>query len=814
MRSFLEDMGFGWRLLRKRPHSAAAAVIALALGMGACIAVFSVVNAVILRPLPYGDPGRVAIVWGRFAARGDADSWLSPPEAEDLRRQAASFERVAALRDVSPTLTGDGGPERLLAVAASADLFDTLRVRPALGRPFGAEEDRVGAPRVVLLGDGLWRRRFGADPAVVGRTVTLDAEPYEVIGVLPGSFEIPPPSSVFPSRIDAVLPLAPSDSAESLLNRDLRYLHVLARLRDGATFESAGDELRALGAAWQELDPAAYPPESGWGLSVWPLHDYLLRHVRTPLLVLLAAAFLVLLVACANVANLVLARSMARETEIAMRLAVGARPARVVRQLLTESLVLALLSAGLGTFVAAVAVDAILALGPGDIPRVSGASIDGAALLFALLLAVLITGLFGLAPAIETVRVPLASILSDGSKGVSLPRARARVHDALVVLEIALGVALLSAAGLMLRSATLLERADVGFEARNRLTFRVDMSPESYEDGASRARFLDGLSAELAGLPGVRAVGAVTELPLSGAVLSSGFDAFGRPPAADGPVKADLRGVTGDYFGAMGIPVAEGRAFAPEDRAGSTPVALVDAALARRLWPGESAVGKQLKWIRSEAPIEVVGVVGSVRHAGVDEPPAPTVYRPYAQYARSAHTYFAVELWPGARGVAEAIRPAVLAIDRDQPVSEMATMDDLVRRSLRHTRLITALLVLFAAVALVLAPVGVYGILSFTVGLRARELGIRLALGARPADILKLVLGRALLLAVLGVIAGLGLAAGLGRAMERLVYGVGASDAPTLLAASGVLLVAAMAAAYLPARRAMRADPGEAVRAG
>jgi putative ABC transport system permease protein len=815
MRGIVQDLRYAVRTLRRTPGFTAAAIAALALGIGAATAVWSVVQAVLLAPLPFPAADRLALVWSRSDEA--PETWLSLPEIEDLRRGTA-FAGVAALRDWTFNLTGGGEPEEVAAAAVSADLFPLLGVAPALGRAFLPEEDRAGAGRVALLSDELWRRRFAADPAVLGRRLDLDGEGHTVVGVLPAGFRIPPPSSVFPARVDVWVPLDPVLFDPVLRRRDVHHLHALGRLAAGATVEGARAEVAALGRRLAREHPEAYAAP-GWGLAVEPLREQVVRGARPALLLLSGAVALLLLLVCANVAHLILARNATRAREIAVRAALGAGRGRLARQLLTESLALALAGGALGVLLASAAVDLLAAHGPGDLPRLGEAAVDGRVLAFALAASLATAAIFGLGPALRGAALSgagSAGSAGDGlraaGRGVSAGPRIARARDLLAVSQIALALVLLAGSGLLAKSFLALRAAPSGFAPAGVLTLRLSLPATRYPGAGDRPAFFAELERRLAALPGVRAAGAVSHLPLSGTVLGSGFVAEGGP-AAGTEVAADLRGTTPGYFAAMGIPLVRGRGFRDADGPEAPPVAVVDETLAGRLWPGEDPVGKRLRWIRSDVPLQVVGVARSVRHVGLGVPPEPTVYRPYAQYARATALFVAVRGNGSAESLAEEVRAAVRALDPGQPVADLRGMESRVEESLGRPRFQALLLGGFAAAALLLAAVGLYGVISYSVAQRTHEIGVRMALGATPGTVRRMVVGRGAAITAAGLAAGLLLALGLARLLAGLLYGVAATDPATYAAVVLLLGAVALLATWLPARRATRVDPLAALNA-
>jgi putative ABC transport system permease protein len=807
-----QDLRYGIRLLFKSPAFTVAAVLAIGLSIGTVTTIFSAVNAVLLRPLPYANPDQVMIIWARFEARGADDTWLSPPEVQDFRQQATHFTGFAALTDLTLNMTGEGEPEQLQVVGASANLFPLLGVRMAQGRAFMPEEDQEGAGKAAILSHSFWQRRFGGDRGVVGKALTLDGGSYTVVGILPADFTIPPPSSVFPGRVDLYVPFNGAVAKSAAQSRDVRNVHVLARLKPGSTAEQAQAEMSTIATRLQQAYPEAYPANSGWRLTATPFHEYIVRGSREALLILLGAGIFVMLISCINIANLLLARAVAREKEFAVRLSLGASQFKVVRQLLTESLLLAFIGGALGVALAFWGIGALVSLSPGDIPRLGDTRIDGWTLLFTGLVLVVTALLSGLAPAWQSTRVDVGKSLKDSARASTSGGTRHRLRAALMVGQVALVLVLLIGMGLLIKTFLHLQNERTGFAQDNVLTMRLPLSQTYYAKPADRANFIERVTRQLEETPGVLAVGAVSHLPMSGAVFSSRFEAVGESlRQGEPPLPADLRGVTPGYFKALGVALIQGRTFADTDKADAPPVAVIDETLAKRFWPDGNAVGKRIKWIRSETPLEVVGVVGAIKHVGLAEPAHETVYFPYMQYPRSPSMSFTVRSSGDPLALAGTVRGRVWALDPNQPVSDVSPMSALVWKSIARQRLNMVLLSIFAAVALVLAVVGIYGMVSYVVVQRNREIGIRMALGAPPYNIFRLILGQAMVLALVGIGLGLLLSFALTQLMASLLFGVNATDPLTFLSLTLFLMAIIIVASFFPARRAMQVSPVVAI---
>ena len=807
MRSIAGDLRFALRMLLRSPGVSAAAIVTLALGIGANTAIFTVVDGVLLRPLPYPDSARLLTINGSYPSMGRMRAALSYLEYRDVLAQATTLAGVAAYEHADVNLSGTGGaPERVTLGFASATLFPTVGVQPFLGRGFSAAEERAGDDQAVVLSYATWHERFGGDPRVVGRTMLLDNVPYRVVGVLPRGF-------AFSGPCDVWIPL--STSLPATADRGSHWLRVIARMRPGVARAQVDAELSAIAARLRERDPGIYGDR--WQLVEQPLIDRLVGDARPALLVLLGAVAFVLLIACANVANLMLARATARRREMAVRSALGASPGRLMRQLLTESLLLSLVGAALGVLLALWGVDALLALAPDALPRASEVALDGRVLAFSLALA-LATGLaFGLVPALAASR-PNLDGLRDGARGASA--ARGRLKRALVVGELALSLTLLVGAGLMVRSFLELRAVDPGIAPEHVLTLRVGLpTPKGEPTADDRARWVAWFAratARLRQLPGARAAAATDILPFDGNDSRYTFDIEGEPPrrVADLPHE-EVREVTPGYFEALGIPLVRGRVPGDGDDAAAPRIVVVNQALARRYWPhGEDPVGRRIK-LHGEGRSgwsTIVGVVGDVRGFGLDQPARPELFVPYAQLTDSAGMAIVVRSDGDAAALAPSVRAALAEVDATQPIFDVQPMSALIASSLAQRRFALVLMLVFAGVALLLAAVGVYGVMSYSVAQRTQELGIRVALGASTANVLGLVVGDGLRLIAAGLVAGLGGALALTRLIASLLFSVSPTDPATFAVLALLLAAVALVAIVIPARRALRVDPMQALR--
>jgi putative ABC transport system permease protein len=800
------DVRHAVRMLGKSPGFAAVAIATLALGIGANTAIFSVVESVLLRPLPYPEPDRLVEVFESNPERGFPQFSVSAPNYIDWRARNRSFQALGVYDKEELAWTRPGSPaERIPVTACTRELFSALAVAPALGRTFAAEELVREGPRAAVLGHALWRRAFGGDPAAVGRTIRLDGIDYPVVGVMPAGFEFPAGGAA------AWIPLR--FRADVQTQRGAHYLSVIGRLRPGVSVESANREMATIAGQISQENPG----HSGWTAGAAPLAEQITGSSRPALTVLLGAVAFVLLIACANVANLLLARATGRQREIAIRMALGAGRGRILRQLLTESLVLAGAGSILGILLASWGISLLVRLGPADLPRLAETRLDPPVLLFALALAFASAALFGLVPALRTARTDVQEDLQAGGRSGGASREGARLRNAFVVAEVGLSLLLLSGAGLLLKSFAQLEKTDPGFRARSVLTYDVALPDTRYPDGPSGARFYDALLARTRAIPGVRSAAAIFGLPLTGFGFSSSFAVEGEPqPAPENEPSAQVRVVSRDYFSTLGIPLREGRGFEPSDIRGAPQVVLASAAAARKFWPSGGAIGHRVRFGARPGPDriqgEIVGIVGDVRDAGLAREPVPFFYGALEQIAVDSVSVV-VETSVPPRQLARPAAAAVAALDRDIPAAGMQTIGDILDRALARQRFATLLLTLFAGAALLLAAIGTYGVLSYTVGLRRRELGVRAALGAAPRTVLLLILRQGMTLAAFGTALGLAAAVAGTRVLSGLLFGVGPRDALVLGASAALLGTVAALASGVPAWRAARISPVEALRA-
>ena len=801
MQAFNQDVRYAFRLLVKQPGITLLAIVTLALGIGANTAIFSAVNAVLLRPLPYEDPDRLVMIWEKRIREGVLNAPVAPGDFLDWEKRQESFEGIAAVSPTAVDLTGTGEPVRMFGGQVSPVFFDVLGVRPALGRTFRPEEAIVGQNRVVILGDRVWRQRFGADAGIVGRHIVLNQVPSEVVGVLPATFEFPD------TELEVWTPLALSGGPQAP-TRSIHSLSVYGRLKPDVTLERARADMDRIGAQL-----ATEYPESNQnhGAHVIPLREELQEPLRGGLLALLAAVAFVLLIGCVNVANLLLARAAARRREMAIRTAVGAGKWRIIGQALTESLVLALAGGLAALAVASWGMALLRQMTPSDLPVLGAERIqlDATVLAFTFGLSV-VTGLvFGILPAWQLAKQDVNEWLKDG--GRSPAGVRKGLRQALVISEIALASLLLVGAGLTLRSFQTVLATETGFRHEGLLTAFVTLPPAKYVTNAQRVAAYDEIERRMASLPGVRSVGATSHLPLSGMDSRNGIVIEGRDPTPDTPTRAHIRAVTVDYFRTMGMRLIEGRNIAAGDH-GETPfVAVINETMARRYWPGQSAIGKRFHMTGRQTWREVIGIVSDVKHWGFDRPVNPEMYLPQKQMVWSGLTYvLATDV--DAVTLTAAVRNELKAVDPDLPLSNVQTVEEVAARSVATRRASMMLLGVFGALALMLAAAGIYAVMAQLVALRSNEIGVRMTLGAKPSSVMGLVLREGLLQTAAGLAIGLAGGVLVMRAFESILYQVSPADPVTLVAVGTVLLLTATLACIVPARRAMRVDPVQALR--
>ena len=802
METILKDIRFGVRSLKKRPGTTAIALITLALGIALNTAVFSVFNSVLLRPLPLRNPDGLVSVWERGLSAGVQKNELAPANFIDLRAQNRVFDVIGAYGNTSLNLTGQGEPERLEGVSLSANVLSFLGVAPALGRTFVNGEDEPGNHHSVVLSHSLWKRRFNSDSTIVGRNIILDNEPFTVVGVMPQEFFFP----VRESELWVPMAMSPEEAS----GRGDHYLRVVARLKSGTTIENANAELAAIA---QRLS-AAYP-RTNEGLSFFgnSLQQDYVGNLRLPILVLFGAVGLVLCIACANIANLLLAQSTTRRKEIAIRMALGARQWSIVRQLLVESLLLASCGGLLGLLAAVWGVEFLSKLAPASLSQLQGVRLDTRVLFFASGVTLLTGLVFGTVPAIQASRAKPGETLGDVGRDSAGGRRGSYARRFLIVSEVAMAVVLLVGAGLLIRSFQRLNHVDPGFPTDNLLTMRMVLPFPKYSKPENRRAFYDETLRRVKELPGVEGAGMISFLPLSFTGMNFSFSVEGITTPNDMDLPGALyRAVSPDYFNTLRIPILRGRSFNAHDTENSPAVVVVNRRLAERYWPNDDPIGKRLKVGPVDSPnpwSTIIGVVGNVRQSGLYGEQKMELYSSYNQERRGfvAPKDLIVRTKSDPSAVAAAVRQAVWTVDKDQPVSDVKTMEQVFSATVSRERFQTLLLTIFASVALVLACVGLYGVISYAVAQRTHEIGIRMALGARRADVLKLVINQGMALTLAGI--GLGLIAAFAatRVMSELLFGVSARDPLTFAIVSGLLILVAVIACYVPARRATKVDP-------
>jgi putative ABC transport system permease protein len=802
------DIRYALRMFLKNPGFTAVAILTLALGIGTNTAIFSVVNAVLLRPLPFRDPGKLCLLYEHFPAVG-----IIGPSYEnfvDWRDQSTSYEGVASIHNATFTLTGAGEPQRLIGQMASANFYTLMGINPLYGHTFFPEEDRAGGPLVVLLSYGFWQRQFGGAADAVGKNITLDNQSYTVIGILPPNFQ-------FFQSVDVMIPIATWAKA---LPDDRSWhpgLTAAARLKPNVTIEQANTEIGVIAKRLEQQYPVY---DTNVGAGAIPLHEQMVQNVRPALLVLLGAVGLVLLIACSNIANLLLARASGRRQEIAIRMAIGAGRSRILRQLLTESVLLAFAGGMTGLLFAALTMAPLVRLASTSIPNIGPITLDSHVLLFAGIIAIVAGILFGLAPAMQTSRLDLRSMLNEATRGSTGSARQQQVRSALVVVEVALALVLLIGAGLLLRSFSRLQDVQPGFQPAGILIGDIPLSPKAFPKSAQRMDFFDSVLERAATLPGVRSVGAATNLPVNGTGGGSiHFNIQGRPPKSPQDyIIVGYHPVSPNYLQTLGVPLLQGRLFTNADSEKNQFVVVVNAAMAKHFFPGESALGKQVQLGATptkEIPyMQIVGVIGDMKQNLATDPVAE-MYIPIRQGDSILPVFnlsFILRTDGDPHAQIPAFRSVVHDLNPDQPLVRIRTMEENISTTISQPRFRTVLLGIFAASALLLSVVGLYGLMAYSVSQRVHELGIRITLGAQKTDVLKLIVGQGLKLVLIGVVVGLAGAFALSRILATFLYGVTATDPVTFGAVSITLIAVAFIACYIPAHRATKVDPIVALR--
>ncbi|HEY0003633.1 MAG TPA: ABC transporter permease [Pyrinomonadaceae bacterium] len=801
METLWKDLRYGVRALLKKPGFAVVAVLTLALGIGATSTIFSFANGILLRPLPYQHPERLVLLDETSVKRGQASMGVSYPNFLDWREQNHVFEDIATYVENSFTLVGGAEPEQLRGARISSGLFEILGVAPVMGRTIRPEEDRPDNSTVVILGNGLWHSRFGANPGIIGQTININSRPHTVIGVMPPDFK-------FPQVAELWLPLALTTKSWTRNDHGLR---AIARLKQGTTLQQAQAEMITIARNIEQQNPVT---NEGMSVTVANLRDGLVGDYRQALLILLGVVGFVLLIACVNVANLLLARASTRQKEISIRSALGATRWRIVRQLITESLLLSVTGGALGLILALWGLDLLLAAVPIEFPFWMKFSLDGRVLAFTFAVSLLTGLVFGVVPAWQASKVNLNETLKEGGRSAA-SAGRHRLRGLLVIMEVALSLVLLVGAGLMMRSFLRLQQVNTGLNPKNVLTMTVSLPSAKYKEPEKQIAFFQHLLERVHSLPAVESAGAVSNLPLSGSLWGRSLTVEGRPVLSVGEAPMINHCVTTPgYFRSMGIPIIAGRDFTEADTKDALQVTLIDERLAREYWPNESPLGKRIRFGPPESNepwFTIIGMVGEVRHERLDQATRKTVYVPYQQIPDRQMT-LTIRTTTDPTSLVAAVRQQVKELDPEQPLINVWTMEEVISRAVWQPRLYAILFGVFAGVALILASVGIYGVMSYAVTQRTHEIGIRMALGAQARDVLKMVLGQGLVLVLIGVAVGLGGAFALTRLMASLLYGVSATDPATFSAIALLLIGVALLACYIPARRAMKVDPMVALR--
>jgi putative ABC transport system permease protein len=808
MRTVLQDLKYGARVLWKSPGFTLIAVVALALGIGANTAIFSAVNTLILRPLPYRDSDRLVSVWEYNRPRNRHQNVINPGNFMDWRDQNSVFEGMAAFIDTRTNLTGKEEPVELPAQVATTNLFHLLGVEPIKGRSF-TEEDATSDANPVVISYNLWQTRFGGDPKIIGQRITLSGKDSTIIGVMPAGFQwFIKKGSLTGKPAELWFPVK---FTEEVRIRKGRGWSAVARLKPGVTVEQAQSEMTAVGS---RLEQQYKDFNTGWGVEIVPLREQFVGDIRPALWILLGAVGFVLLIACANVANLLLARATARQREIAIRTALGANRWRVVRQLLTESLLLSTVGGAFGLLLGWWGIEVLIAFSPRDLVVLDKIGINFTVLFFTTGVSFLTGIVFGIAPALEATRLNTSETLKEGGKSIGgSPRAR-RLSSAFVISQVALSLVLLVGAGLMMKSLMRLQSVNPGFDAENVLTMRVILPTNKYKEDPQVVGFFKQAIERIEALPGVKSAGAVSFLPFTGLAAATSFKIEGKPePAAGQKPGGEVRVADKNYFRTMGIPVKSGRTFNDQEETEARHVVVINETLAQQYFPGEDPIGKRITINLGEnpGPSEIIGIVGDVKHMSLDSETRPMAYWPHPELAYEGMT-IVVRTTNDPLQMAAAVQREIQAIDPNQPVSDVRTMEQWLSESVARARFNALLLGLFSVVALVLASVGIFGVISYTVTQRTHEIGIRMALGASARDILKMVVGQGMLLAAVGIGAGLVASFLLTRAMTSLLFNVSTTDPVTFIFISLLLAAVAFLACYIPARRATRVDPMRALR--
>lgn len=819
MDTLWQDIRYGIRTLVKNPGFAVVAVLTLALGIGATSTIFEVVNAILLRPLPYSQPDRLVALHTRFLNQGAQQSGFSVPELNDLKERGSIFEHLALMAPISGNLTGTDKPERIQARAVSGSFFTLLGAEPMLGRTFSQEDESPGITQILVISYSLWQRHFGGDPGVIGKAIRLDNDSYTIMGVMPAGFQHP--AAPQPLEVEAWYPAGFSAPPFARPVREDHRTSLIARLKPEVTLKQAKADLDAYVIQAQRDYPEQYPGEGGWSIEITPLHDAMIGKVGQALLILFGATVFVLLIACANVANLLMARASARQQEIAIRSALGATRRRLIRQLLTESLILAGIGGILGLILAVSAVKALVALSPADIPRLSAIQMDFTVLVFILMISLATAVVFGLLPAFQTTKVNLNERLKESGRGAAGGPRSNRLRGMFVVSEFAFALVLLVGAGLLIRSFQQILKVNSGFDPSNVLAMEMGLpfpnQPETgrYFRAASRIDFYQRVLDRIEALPGIQSASLTSILPLSGdkadrVVAIEGQEVRGPEDAAH----VEMRRLGPGYFRTMSIPLLAGRDFTKQDDLNAPPVAVVNETMARRFWPDGDVIGRRFKLgaLQSQAPwVSIIGIAKDVKSQGLDAAPQSEAYLSYLQGAPIVAT-LVIKSTSDPVTVARFAENEIRAVDNEQPVFQVRTLNQVLSNAVGQKRFSMSLLTVFAVLALILAAVGIYGVTSFSVTQRSHEIAIRIAMGAQKRDIIGLILKQGATLMLIGIGIGLIAAFILTRAMSSLLFGVTATDPITFAIVPSLLTLVAIFASYIPSRNATRVDPVIALR--
>ena len=803
MHTFLQDLRYGIRVLFKNPGFTSIAVITLALGIGANTAIFSVVNALLLRPLPYKAADRLVWIWGTNPSAGIPEEVASAPDYNDWKRLSESFEDMGAVASLSVILGTDGEPERLVGKRVADGFFSTLQAQPKLGRTFTPEEDKPDAQRVVILSEGLWQRRFGSDPQILEKTVNLNGNPHQVVGVMPADFVNPQPGQTQTTEL-----WVPLRVNYATAGRRSDFLGVIARLKPGATHEQAQSEMTAIMSSLEEQYPAS---NTGWGAKVITLHERFVGDVSRPILVLMAAVSFLLLIACVNVANLLLVRASSRRKEVAIRAALGAGRFRIARQLLTESILLSIFGGALGLLVGVWGVNLLTSFMPANLPRLNEIALDNRALVFTLAMSIFTGVIFGLIPALQSSSPNLNDCLKEGGKDAANIGSSNRIRNVFAVAEIALALVLLAGAGLMLRSFLKLQDVNPGFNSQRVVALQMQLPNTRYKEPAQFGPHFSQLLERVTTASGVESAALASDMPLSGGGNFLSFGKEGESRSPDDPAQdAEVHSVSPDYFKTMGIPLKRGEIFTAQDTLTTPGVAVVSETLVRRYFGDEEALGRRVS-LDGQTWMKIVGIVGDTHNQSLDEAPYPQMYMHISQ--QPTRVFNLVVRGSGeASALVPTLRGQARELDATVPIFNVRSMEEIVADSVARPRFNALLIFLFAVLALILAGVGIYGVISYTVSQRQHEIGVRLALGAKSSDILKMVVGQGLKLVVTGIGIGLVAVYGLTQLLSSLLFGISATDPVTFIAVSIVLAGVALLACFVPARRATKVDPMIALR--